>query len=165
VILGPVDIEVPNFQTVNSQTIVNHRRVHQQPLLLLFAESLKGNLNELMSRIAEFNKSVPVSLGVSGAFVLNEGFILHVSRGEGWNLTRLAGFPLAYVPAEPWEVLLKLMTLTWNQIARVTASAPDLGAYYADASYFHEIDEPRAVVHIDDEYTNQTEEGFVSTRG
>ena len=125
---------------------------------------MKDNLAELSNRIVEHNKSVPVSASVSGAFVLNKGIILHITPGDGWNISRLSGFPLAYMEAEPWEVLLKMMSVIWNRIG-IETFISDLGPYYADKSYFLDVEMPRCQVIDDKEYLSQQEPGLAMTRG
>jgi hypothetical protein len=155
---------------VGSTTIEREIAILQQPYritpsIYLFIETLKGNLAELTKRIIQHNKSVPVSASVSGAFALNKGVILHVTHGEGWNINRLPGFPLAYMEAEPWEVLLKMMTVIWNRIGLETYKSPDLGPYYANKQYFIDVELPRCKIIDDPEYLLQKEVVIASAQG
>lgn len=150
--------------TIQSDMAVLQQPYRLTPFLYLFVETLQGGLPELTKRIVEHNKAVSVSASVSGAFVLNKGVILHIDSGNGWNTTRLQGFPLAYMKAEPWEVLLKLMSVVWNRIGLETYKS-DLGPYYADKQYFMDVELPRTVVVDDKNYISQQEGGVVTSRG
>lgn len=155
----------PGEATIEKDLWVNQQHFSLPSLLLIFAESLRGNLPELAHRVANHNKTVSIMESVDGVFILNTGFISHVSPGEGWNVQRLAGFPLAWMEAEPSEVLLKLMTLVWNYLWKGPCEfGPDLGSYYADQSYFLEVEQPRVVILDDADYVAQVQEGFVTTQ-
>ena len=64
--------------TIGTDLWVTRQHFSGPPLQLIFAESLRGNLGELITRIANYNKTVDLSSSVDGAFVLNKGFILHL---------------------------------------------------------------------------------------
>ena len=100
-------------------------------------------------------------MSAPGVFVLNEGFILHIKPEDFWLFGRVTGFPFAYMEAEPWEVLLKLMSVIWVRTWRETDKCVDLGPYYADKTYFTEVELPRCVIIDDPDYLSQQEEGFV----
>lgn len=143
-------------------TIQGELWVHRQhflipPLLLIFAETLRGNLGELTSRLAAHNKRVGVKASVDGAFILNEGFILHMTPGQVWDVHRMAGSQLAWMQAEPWHVLLKLMTIIWNYLWKGPCEfGPEMSDYYADQAYFVEVEEPHIKVLDDIDYQSQT---------
>lgn len=168
--LNPVELPAEVMQLLGVKTLREPFAVSQQtfstaPLLYLFIENLRGTLDDLAQTIQVHNKKEAISSSVSGAFVVNRGYVLHMNPGEGWNGGRLAGFPLAYVAAEPWEVLLKMMEVIWSQCYKVLRSAPNLGSYYADRSYYLDVEEQQAIVLQDTEYIEQTEEGFITYRG
>jgi hypothetical protein len=157
--LGPSPI--PNTATIPDEIFVSQRKFVTTPALYLFAEDIQGSLPELAQRVARHNKSVEVSASVGGVFVLNAGFILHIKSEDFWLFSRVTGFPLAYMEAEPWEVLLKLMSVIWVRIWRETDKCVGLGPYYADKTYFTEVELPRRVIIDDPDYSLQQEEGFV----
>lgn len=148
-------------RTVQSELWVSRQHFPVGPLLFIFAESLRGNLPELARRVAAHNRTVTLTESVDGVFVLNRGFILHLAPGQGWNVHRLPGFPLALMEAEPWEILLKLTTTLWNYLWKGWCEfGPDLGAYYADKAYFLEVEQPRTNILDDAAYVAQLEAGF-----
>jgi hypothetical protein len=94
--------------------------------------------------------------------VLNTGIILHLAEGQdGWAHARLPGLELAYMPAEPWEVLLKLVSLVWNTLWKGPYSVPDLSPYYADQEYFAHDELPRVSAVSNAQYVAQTQERFM----
>lgn len=149
--------------TLESAIFVARRRFPMQPLLLIFAERLQGSLRELTTRLASHNKSVSISESVDAVFIVDKGFVSHLTPGQGWNVQRLAGFPLGWIEAEPWEVLLKLMTMIWNYLWKGPCEfGPDVGAYYADKAYFLDQEQPRLQMLEDPDYLAQTEPGFIT---
>lgn len=151
--------------TIPGELWVSTQQFPLQPLLLIFAESLRGNLPELCTRVAAHNRTVSIRESVDGVFILNQGFVLHLAPGQGWNVQRLAGFPLGWMEVEPWEVLLKLMSIIWNYLWKGPCEfGPDLGSYYADQAYFLEVEQPRLKILDDTDYLSQTEAGFVTFR-
>lgn len=158
--LQPVAGGVP---TLKSAIFVTRRQFPMQPLLLIFAERMRGSLQELTTRLASHNKSVNISESVDGVFIVDKGFVSHLTPGQGWNVQRLAGFPLGWIEAEPWEVLLKLMTMIWNYLWKGPCEfGPDVGAYYADKAYFLDQEQPRLNILEDPDYVGQTEPGYVT---
>ena len=156
-------LRADNRNTIQGNLWVSRQHFPRPPLLLIFAESLRGNLGELANRLAIHNKSVSISDSIDGAFILNKGFILHLTPGQGWNVHRLAGFPLSWMEAEPWQVLLKLMTIIWNYLWKGPCEfGPELSGYYADKAYFLEVEQPRIKVPDDADYVSQTEPGFAT---
>ena len=144
---------------------VSRQHFSGPPLLLIFAESLRGNLRELATRLAVHNRGVSLSESVDGAFILNKGFILHLEPGTGWNVHRLTGFPLGWMQADPSQVLLKLMTIIWNYLWKGPCEfGPEMSGYYADQAYFLEVEQPRVHVLEDTDYLSQTEPGFATFR-
>jgi len=160
-----IPVQIPNAMTIPNELIVAQQPFLLPPILYLFAENIRGNLSDIAARIAIHNKTVPVVASVSGLFVLNKGVVLHITPNQGWIHARLPGFPLAYMEAEPWEVLLKLVSIVWNHLWKGPYTIPDLGSYYADQKYFMDIEWPRCVVLDDPEYISQREEGFVTFQG
>jgi len=158
-------LKIPGTDTIQKEIGVTQQAYRLPPVLYVFAERIQGKLSELANRIAQHNKAVPVSASVGGAFILNEGFILHTAPGDGWNVSRLLGSPLAYMEAEPWEVLLKLVSTVWSRLRNETYTSPDLGPYYARKEYFLNVEMPRCVVLDDTGYTSQQEAGFATARG
>ena len=158
-------LQIPGNNTISSELYVGQQQHLLPPILYLFAERVRASLKDLAESIASHNKSVAVSAGVSGAFVLETGVILHIAPNEGWNHARLTGMNLAYMNAEPWEVLLKMVSIVWNHLWKGPYLSPDLGPYYADKAYFLEQEMPRIVVLSDADYLAQTESGFVTIKG
>lgn len=147
--------------TIERELVVSRQHFSGPPLLLLFAESLRGNLQQLTTRLAAHNKSSALSDSIDGAFILNKGLILHVHPAKGWNVNRITGFPLAWMEAEPWEVLLKLMTMIWSYLWKGPCEfGPEMSSYYHDDAYFLEVEHPRINVLDDADYLSQTEAGF-----
>jgi hypothetical protein len=150
-------------KTIEDNLWVSRQHFSRPPLLLIFAESLRGNLAELATRLAGHNKSVSLSHSVDGAFILNKGFILHLEPGVGWNVHRLRGFPLAWMETDPWHVLLKLMTIVWNYLWKGPCEfGPEMSGYYADKTYFIDVEQPCTKVLDDAEYISQSEPGFAT---
>ena len=147
--------------TIDRELWVSRQHFSGPPLLLLFAESLRGNLQELMTRLAVHNKSSALSDSIDGAFILNKGLILHVDPAKGWTVNRMTGFPLGWMEAEPWEVLLKLMTMIWSYLWKGPCEfGPEMSSYYHDDAYFLEVERPRINVLDDTGYLSQIEAGF-----
>jgi hypothetical protein len=157
--LSPVDI--PGKNTLQSELVVRKQEftMSMPPVLYVFAAALQGNLPELARRIIDHNKSVDVSISVGGAFILDQGYILHIRPGQGWDHTRLPGSLLAYIQTETWEVLFQMMNVIWSHLWK-TYDCPNLGPYFADKEYFVEVDMPRCRVIDDLGYSSQKEEGF-----
>ena len=153
------------LNTTDRDLWVSRQHFSGPPLLFIFAESLRGNLRELATRLAIHNRGVSLSESVDGAFILNKGFILHLEPGTGWNVHRLTGFPLGWMQADPSQVLLKLMTIIWNYLWKGPCEfGPEMSGYYADQAYFLEVEQPRVHVLEDTDYLSQTEPGFATFR-
>ena len=158
--LSPVNVQ--NRSTIPDELFVLHQSFLLPPILYIFAEKIRGSLPETARRIMIHNKSVAIGASVDGVFVLDEGFILHCASNEGWHHHRLPGMPLAYMKAEPWEVLLKMISIVWNHLWKGPYLSADLGAYYADKNYFIANEMPRVQFIDDQKYQSQQEEGFVT---
>lgn len=130
------------------------------PLLLIFAESIRGNLADYAANLASHNASTTLGASVDGLFVLDQGFALHLDT-NGWAHHRIPGAPLATMDAQPWEVLLKLVTVVWSHLWKGPYRIPDLSPYYADEKYFGEFERPRIKIVSDEAYVAQSEPGFV----
>jgi hypothetical protein len=117
-------------------------------------------LDILASRIAEHNKQQSIESSVDGVFVLNKGVILHVepTLDEGWSDQRQAGHALVYMESENWEVLLLMMMIIWNHLAKRSYTTTDLGRYYMDLEYFRRQHRDRIRMVEDDGYISQSSE-------
>ena len=81
---------------------------------------------------------------------------MHFTPGQVWDVDRMAGSQLALMQAEPWHVLLKLMTIIWNYLWKGPCEfGPEMSAYYADRAYFLEVEQPRIEVLDDIDYRSQ----------
>jgi len=158
--LEPIHVGQP---TLSNPMFVARRMCPPLPFLFIFAQSIRGSLDEYARAIVTHNLKTTIGESVDGLFVLDQGYALHLDR-SGWSTMRLPQIPLAIVHGEAWEVLLKLIITVWSHLWKATHLIADLGQYYASFGWFEDNERPRAEIVSGEDYAQQSEEGFLTVR-
>lgn len=136
-----------------------------KPVLLIFAEELKGSLSECAHRLAEYNKSVGVRKSIDGLFVLRQGYALHLdSQRPGWTTCRLPGAHFGCLSVSEGSVLLKLQTVVLKHLFLGGKTHPEGFDQYVSQTGQGQREVSAAEIASDDEYTKQVDSGAVFIR-
>jgi hypothetical protein len=143
-----------------------HRGHDGKPILLIFAEQLSGDLQEITRRLMEYNKSVGVRRSIDGLFILQQGIALHIDPNQnGWITSRLPGAHLGCLSVSQGYVLLKMQSIILKHLYLSGKTHPEgFDAYVAQTGQGQkEITNARIV--SGNEYIRQEDSGTVVIRG
>ena len=158
----PFDIN-PRTATIKQKTegLTYHLGHSLKPQLLLFAEQLRGSLQEAATRLMNHNKLADLPFSVDGLFVLKKGFALHVDPNEeGWTAQRMKGGSFRFLSASDGHVLITLQNVILKNLyisGRIRFEGFDL---YTAESGQGKDEISSATIVSDQEYLNQADQGI-----
>jgi hypothetical protein len=163
----PLSYNANNVTTEQLTKGLTFHRAHDgKPLLLIFAERVNGDLQEVAKRIMEHNKKVGIRNSIDGIFILQQGFALHVDNNKtGWTTQRMEGSEFRFLPVSQGHVLIKMQSVILKNLYQIGKTHPGGFDAYINQTGQGPQEISTATLVSDQQYINQKDVGSIIVNG